>query len=324
MGKSISAITNRFSNACIILGIVLLMPYPSPSSAQGQTTPAKSPALTSKVFASAKQAVDSLLQALKNNDEERLVEIFGKEFRDVISPTDLVAATANRKKVYEAAKEILYVRKDDEKTRVLVIGREAWPMPIPLIKQAKGWRFNTPEGVEEIINRRIGKNELSAIEVLNAYVGAQKQFASRDRDNDGVYEYAQKIKSSEGKQDGLYWEAKAGEEVSPFGPLVAEESDYLEDRSPGDPFKGYYFKILTRQTEDAPGGRYDYVINGNMIAGFSMIAFPADYGISGIMTFVVNQNGVVYEKDLGPETTNIGRSMYAYTQDKTWKKLTDQ
>jgi len=194
-------------------------------------------------------------------------------------------------------------------------------MPIPLIKAGAGWRFDTPAGIEEIVNRRIGENELSAIDVSAAYVKGQKQFAGQDRDGDRVLEYAQNIKSSKGAQDGLYWEAKVGEELSPFGPLVAEQQDYLKDRNPGDPFKGYYFKILTRQGEKAPGGRHDYVINGNMIAGFAMAAFPADYGVSGIMTFIVSHHGLVYQKDIGPNSLLLGRALQVFNPDQTWVEV---
>ena len=191
-------------------------------------------------------------------------------------------------------------------------------MPIPLIKADAGWRFDTAVGIDEIVNRRIGRNELSAIDVSAAYVTAQKQFASQDRDDDRVLEYAQKILSAEGKRDGLYWDPEADLEVSPFGPLVAEAREYLEGREPKDPFKGYFFRILSRQGEKAPGGRYDYVINGNMIAGFAMVAFPAEYGNSGIMTFIVSHHGDVYQADLGLESPILGRTLQVFNPDETW------
>ncbi len=172
-----------------------------------------------------------------------------------------------------------------------------------------------------MIIRRIGRNELSAVEICQAYMEAQIQYARTDRDGDDVREFAQTILSDEGQMGGLYWEAGDGEELSPFGPLVAEARDYLEGREVGDPFKGYYYKILTRQGAKAPGGRYDYIINGNMIAGFALIAFPADHGNSGIMTFVCNHQGKVYQKDLGEDTDLIAGGMVVYNPDSTWSEV---
>ena len=185
--------------------------------------------------------------------------------------------------------------------RVVLIGDQAWPMPIPLVRDKGAWRFATEEGADELINRRIGGNERNAITVLRAYVDAQRQYASRDRDGDNVLQYAQKLGSTPGKHDGLYWPADAAKdgEQSPFGPLVAESAAYLKGHKEGDPYRGYHFKILTRQGKSAPGGAYNYVINGRMIAGFAMVAYPAQYGDSGVMTFIVSNNGKIYEKDLG-------------------------
>jgi hypothetical protein len=281
----------------------------------------KQAAATQAIYATPNAASDALLEALKNNDDAALVAIFGSEFSKQIVSTDKAGTRANRMRAYRAAQEMLAWRELEKDKRTLVIGHEAWPMPIPLIKAGTGWRFDTAAGVDEIINRRIGRNELSAISVSEAYVGAQKQFAGRDHDGDQVREYARHIRSSEGKRDGLYWVAKAGEEISPFGPLVAEQQEYLEGREAGDPFKGYYFKILTWQGDQAPGGRHDYLINGNMIAGFGMVAFPADYGTSGIMTFIVSHHGIVYEKDLGPESALLGRALQIFDPDETWLQV---
>jgi hypothetical protein len=274
-------------------------------------------------FESPKKAVEVVLKALRANDDKAILEIFGAKHAKQIVGTDRVARGVFRMRAYRAAQEMLVWLKQGDDKLILVIGYEAWPVPIPLVKEAKGWRFDTEAGIDEIVSRRIGRNELSAIDVSRAYVDAQRSYASRDRDDDQVLEYAQVIKSTEGKRDGLFWPAKNGEEVSPFGPLVAEERDYLEGRKPGDPFKGYYFKILTRQGKNAPGGRHDYVINGNMVAGFAMVAYPADYGTSGIMTFLVGPNGVVLQKDLGPDTAFLGRAMYAYDPDAKWKEVED-
>ena len=200
------------------------------------------------------------------------------------------------------------LREPSPDRRVLVIGDEAWPMPIPIVRVGDRWRFATEEGADEIVNRRIGGNERNAIYVLRAYIDAQRAYATRDRDGDDVLQYAQKLASTPGKHDGLYWPADTskGEEASPFGPLVAGSAAYLKGHAAGDPYRGYYFRILTRQGKSAPGGAYSYVINGRMIAGFAMVAYPAEYGNSGVMTFIVNQNGKVYQRDLGKKSTQVG------------------
>jgi hypothetical protein len=274
-------------------------------------------------FETPDQAVNALLEAAKNDDNEAMLNIFGHEYEYVINQSDRAGTRANRIQAYRSAQEMLTLRDEGNDKKILVIGKELWPMPIPLVKEEKGWRFNTEEGIEEILNRRIGLNELSAIEVCGYYLTGQKDFASRDRDGDQVLEYAQLIKSDEGAHNGLYWEAKEGEELSPFGPLVADAKEHLEGRNPGDPFKGYYFKILTQQGQDAPGGQYSYIINGNMIGGFAMIAFPADYSISGIMTFLISHHGTVYQKDLGPDTQSIAPVISEFNLDKTWTEVQD-
>jgi hypothetical protein len=204
--------------------------------------------------------------------------------------------------------------------RVLLIGEEAWPMPVPIVRTGERWRFATEEGEDELVNRRIGGNERSAIQVLRAYIDAQRAYAARDRDGDGVLQYAQKLASTPGKRDGLYWPADPakGEEASPFGPLIAEAAPYLKGHKAGDPYRGYRFRILTRQGKHAPGGAYNYVINGRMIAGFALVAFPAEYGKSGVMTFVVSHNGNVYEKDLGKDSAAIGAKMSAFDPGPGW------
>jgi hypothetical protein len=257
-------------------------------------------------------AVAALLQGLKDRNADAIASIFGKEDWDTLVGPDKNQAREGFEQIYEKAQVAHKLVKNSDGAEILVIGAEAWPFPIPLVAEAGRWRFDTKAGVTEIINRRIGGNELSAIATLNEYVDAQARYASEDRDGDEVLEYAQRILSTPGKQDGLYWKSQPGDKVSPFGPFVAESADYLEGRQAGSPFKGYYFKILTRQAASAPGGRYDYVINGNMIAGFAMIAYPAEYGNSGIMSFIVNQQGKVYQRDLGDDTANIASAIDDY------------
>ncbi len=196
---------------------------------------------------------------------------------------------------------------------------------IPLVCENGAWRFDTEAGVEEITNRRIGENELQAIRLARAYVDAQVEYASEDRDGDEVLEYAQKLISTAGQKNGLYWQTSVeADGISPFGPLVAEvDEDYLAERKAGEPFYGYYYKILARQGANPPGGRYDYVINDNMIAGFALIAWPADYGTSGIMTFLVSRQGKVLQKDLGEETAVLAAATQEYDPDSTWVETED-
>jgi hypothetical protein len=199
------------------------------------------------------------------------------------------------------------------------------------VRVDNGWHFDTEAGKDEIINRRIGRNELDALKSIRAYVDAQREYASKDRDGDEVLEYAQKFKSSPGKKDGLYWAADEEGEESPLGPLFTEgqaegyfKATGKEEENTGPrPFHGYLFRILTGQGKNAPGGQYDYIINGNMIGGFGLVAWPADYGDSGIMTFIINQQGKVYQKDLGPDTDKVAREMKAYDPDSSWSLSKD-
>jgi hypothetical protein len=278
-----------------------------------------------KTFATPEEAAQALLDAAASDDLNVIWGVLGDQFKDELTNDDEAQERENRRRIVAAAKEVLQLRADDEKTRVMVIGKEAWPMPIPIVKGDKGWSFNVAAGADEIIDRRVGANELATIDNLKAYVDAQVQYAEADRDGDDVLEYAQKINSSPGKKDGLHWEVPAGstDEASPFGPFVAEKAAYLADHEAGDPFMGYYYRIITRQGENAPGGRYDYVINGNMIGGFAMVAWPADYGSTGIMTFIVNQNGRVYQKDLGEKTEVGAAAIQDYNPDSSWTEVKD-
>jgi len=268
-------------------------------------------------FGTPEAAVEVLLTALKNNDDGALTALFGAEYADRLLSKDKVGARESRETLYQEAQKQLILRKDTADRVVLVIGLDAWPFPIPLVRSGNDWRFYTAEGIEEIVNRRIGADELKAIAVCRDYLAAQRQYAGKIRDKSGVRKFAQRLRSTAGQQDGLYWDpAVAGGEESPFGPLMAE---YLKGgRQRGDPYYGYYFRILTRQGQHVPGGRYRYVINGNMIAGFALVAFPAEYGNTGVMTFLVSHHGKVYQKDLGPRTVAIAKEMQEYNPDATW------
>ena len=275
-----------------------------------------------KTFATPEAAVDALLAALKADDDAAIVALFGDDYKYLVVTEDRAANSATRAKIVAAMQTLRVLDERGADRRVVLIGDQAWPMPIPLVKDKGVWRFATEQGADELINRRIGGNERSAIEVMRAYVDAQRQYASRDRDGDNVLQYAQKLGSTPGKHDGLYWVADSakGEEMSPFGPLVAESAPYLKGHKPGDPYRGYHFKILSRQGKNAPGGAYNYVINGRMIAGFAMVAYPARWGESGVMTFIVSNNGKVYQKDLGRDSTAIGAKMTTFDPGPGWKE----
>jgi len=276
-----------------------------------------------KTFATPDEAVDALLAALKADDDAALVAIFGDKHKTLIITPDQAANSATRAKAVAAMQTYRLLDEQGKDRRVLLIGDQAWPLPIPLVKSGERWRFATEEGEDELVNRRIGANERNAIDILEAYLDAQKQYASSDRNGDGVLQYAQRLGSTPGKHDGLYWPADAqkGEEISPFGPLVAESAAYLKGHKAGDPYRGYYFRILTRQGKSAPGGAYGYVINGRMIAGFAMVAYPAQYGESGVMTFIVSHNGKVFEKNLGKNSAEIGAKMTAFDPGTGWKEV---
>jgi hypothetical protein len=278
-----------------------------------------------KEFKSPEEAVKRLMDALKVNDTKELSAIFGPEGKEVISSGDEVADKARRERFVKAYEEVNKLVSETDKKVTLVVGKEEWPFPIPIVKVGENWRFDTKAGKEELLNRRIGRNELNAIQVCLAYVDAQREYAMKDRDSDKLLEYAQKFGSTKGKKDGLYWEAKEGEEQSPLGTLAARavEEGY-KARKPGDnptPYYGYLYKILKAQGRNAPGGAYDYVVKGKMIGGFALVAYPAQFGASGVMTFIVNHDGVVYEKDLGKDTERIAKAMTKFDPDKTWKKV---
>jgi hypothetical protein len=272
-----------------------------------------------KIFASPDDAVKAFLGACKADDDRMLLIIFGPDSEDIILTEDREQASQNRKKLCERAgeKQLLQNLKDGS-IKLLVLGHQNWIFPIPLVKEGSGWRFDTEAGREELINRRVGMNELNAIACCRIYVKAQKIYASRDRDGDQVKEFAQRLGSTPGKKDGLYWPSDVGKEASPFGPLLAEKEGVLRQE---EPYHGYYFRILTGQGAHAPGGAYGYIINGHMIGGFALVAYPAEYGARGVMTFVVNQQGKVYQKDMGKDTVVLAEEMKVFNPDRTWKEV---
>lgn len=277
-----------------------------------------------KAFGSPEKAVEALLAAVRKGDNAELMSLFGSEGRDILSSGDAVADKRQREVIIVAMGERWALEDgegDGKATKELVVGNENWPFPIPLVKECWGWRFDSAAGKREVLARRIGRNELAAIGVCQTYVVAQKKYASEGRDGKPAGTFAQKVRSSEGKQDGLYWPTKAGEKRSPLGDLAAqaEAEGYTPAKaSEIKPFRGYFYRILTKQGKDAPGGAKDYIVNGQMTGGFALIAFPAEYGNSGIMSFIVNKDGVVLERDLGPDTLKIAGAVAEYNPDKEW------
>lgn len=275
-----------------------------------------------QAFKTPEQAADALVEAVRSNDMKRMLTVLGRKGADIVSSGDAVADTALRQRFLTAYDAQHQVTKDGESKATLTVGSDAFPFPIPLVRRDGQWRFDTVAGREEILYRRIGRNELDAIEVCLAYVDAQTDYADQDRTGAGPGVYAQRFISHEGTKDGLYWASSAGGDQSPLGALVAQATgEGYRAGGARAPFHGYYYRILTRQGPAAPGGALDYVVNGRMIGGFALVAYPADYGNSGIMTFIVKHDGTIFQKDLGPETTKRAEAMKAYNPDKTWKKV---
>ena len=279
-------------------------------------------------FASPGEAVKAMVEAVKSKDTKKLEAIFGPGSDDLVSSGDPVADNAGYEKFVSLYEEKSRLQKESDEKVLLYVGKEDWPFPIPIIKENGIWHYDATEGREEILARRIGRNELSAIQVCLAYVDAQREYALKDRNGDGFIEYAQKFISDPGKEDGLYWDVTSGEEQSPLGPLLAaaQEKGYTVKQSGSEPapYYGYYYKILSAQGKNAPGGAYDYLVNGKMIGGFALVAYPAKYESSGVMTFIVNYDGVVYQKDLGPDTEKAAQAMKLFDPDNTWKKMDEK
>jgi hypothetical protein len=275
-----------------------------------------------KTFSSAEEASNALVTAQRSNDEKALLDILGPDGKQIVSSGDEAEDAQSRANFVEKYQEMHRLVKEPDGTTTLYIGAKNWPTPIPLINKGNVWYFDTEAGKKEILYRRIGRNEMSTIRVCQELVAAQREFYSTQRN-----EYAQKIFSDEGQHNGLYWKASAGEAASPIGPLVA--SAFANGRSKNQesaptPYRGYYYLILMRQGKNRPGGAKSYAVNGKMTEGFAFAAYPAEYKSSGVMTFLVNQDGVVYEKDLGKKTEVHAKAMKEYNPDSTWQKVEEQ
>ncbi len=274
------------------------------------------------VYGSPEEAAKALYQAVKSHDVRLVHRVLGPGSDRLIYTGDRVADRQMGERLIAAYERSVKIEQSGDAKATLLVGDNDFPFPYPLVKTARGWRFDAKAGAEEIINRRIGENEELAIEACLGYGDAQREYAEVDRNGTGLLEYAQKFRSSPGKQDGLYWATAEGEPPSPLGPLFAraKKEGYSTESAGIVPFHGYYYRILTAQGKDAPGGAYDYMVRGHMIGGFGLVAYPARWGASGVMTFICNQDGVVYQKDLGPDTAKIASKMKLFNPDKSWKE----
>jgi hypothetical protein len=315
--------STRLTNFARLLTIALLAGAGVilPASLYAAEPEPQPPAVAQRLFASPDEAVKALQSAVESQDKAALNEIFGPEIHELLTG-DPVQDANNSKAFASAMAESCNPIKEGDDKITFEIGTNNWPMPIPLVRADGKWRFDTAEGKEEIINRHIGKDELHAIGVCRAYVKAQQEYAGMDPD----VHYAQKFKSSPGKKDGLYWKASENEPASPFGPLVAEaHAEGYRNHGGSGPhaFHGYYFRILTRQGNDAPGGKINYMTHGVLTKGFALVAYPEHWDKSGIMTFIVNQDGKVYQRNFGEKTARIAGTMKNYNPDGEWELVSD-
>ena len=316
-------VSKCLANTVLILaGLCCVLPMMSMAQAQPVATAA---ATGPKGFDSPQQAADAIIKAAGDYNVPELLAILGPDGEDLVASGDQVEdknnAVAFAKEA--AAKNSIQIAKSNPNRATIIVGEEGWPAPIPIVKKNGKWYFNTKEGKQEILFRRIGENELDAITVCRGYVSAQQEYASEVRDNSGINQYAQKIFSTPGKQDGLFWKNADGTPDGPIGEAVAKALEEGYTTGKGG-FHGYYFKILKGQGKDAPNGAINYVIEDVMIGGFALVAVPAEYRVTGVKTFVVNYDGIVYQKDLGPDSLEIVKKMELYNPDKTWQRTNDE
>jgi hypothetical protein len=274
-----------------------------------------------RTFASSEEAAQALIDAAEHNDSAAMLKIFGPEGKDIVESGDPAEDKSGRAEFARMAHEKMQVERaaGDPDRATLVVGSDDWPFPVPLVSKGGQWHFDAAAGRVEILARRIGRNEITAIDVCRGYVEAQMEYAAADRESAGTLQYAQKIISTPGKKDGLYGGGGA-DNLVPKSFADASAAMLAEGKKP-EPYHGYYFHILKAQGPDAEGGALDYVVKGRMIGGFAMVAFPAEYGVSGVKTFIVNHRGVVYEKDLGGGTVMAARQMTRFNPDKSWKAI---
>ena len=310
-------------SAAIAAGLLaaLVVPGCSPHGSPGTRAGARATA-TEQRFADPRAAVDALLDACRKDDSAALLAIFGDEAKPLVNTGDAGADHERCRRLVAAANAMTRLDPKGADALELVVGLDDWPFPIPLVKDARGWRFDTVQGEQEILKRRIGADELEAIALCRSYVRAQEAYASRSRES-AAKAYAQRLVSTPGKRDGLYWSSSRPGDESPLGPTVAAAGDYAAGKRPTGSWWGYYFRILTAQGPAAPGGARSYLKDGVMTDGFGLLAYPVTYGTTGIMTFQVDRDGQVYEADLGEKTSQIVAAMQAYDPDRGWELVTD-
>ena len=285
--------------------------------------PAQARRVVQQGFATPDDAVLALVAAVRSGDTHRIYRVLGPGSRRLIRSGDPVADEQGRNRFIAAYATRSKIESDGDARATLLVGDNEWPFPFPLRREAAGWTFDTKSGAEEILNRRIGRNELSAIQVCLAYVDAQREYALTEGNRNGLHEYATRLVSSPGKKDGLYWPTKEAEPLSPFGPLAAKAQGegYGRDKNAAnEPYHGYFYKILTSQGGDAPGGATSYIVKGKMIGGFALVAYPARWGASGVMTLIVSHDGVVFQKNLGKSTAAMVSHVTRFDPDATWSK----
>jgi hypothetical protein len=315
--------TSRSLGAAQVLALSFALTALSHATAQSNETAAAAETVQT-TFATPKQAAEALIQAAANYDVPALMGMLGPDGKDIVSSADAVRDKNSAASFAAEAHEKTEVVVDSKNPNraILSVGNEEWPLPIPIVKKEGKWYFNTKAGLKEILYRRIGTNELDAITICRGYVEAQKDYAEQIHEDSGVNQYAQRIISTAGKQDGLAWQNADGSWGGPVGEAIAK--DLVEgDAGKDKPFHGYYFKVLKGQGPNAPLGKLDYMIEGAMIGGFALVAVPADYGVTGVKTFMVSYNGIVYQKDLGPDSITIVKNMERYNPDKTWQRTDD-
>jgi hypothetical protein len=306
-----------------IIAVALLLATGQLASA-AQPAPATQKAVVQKVFATPEEAAKALAETLRKHNMNSLLAVIGPSSRSWLSSGDKVADQHDKEKFLAAYDRKNSISKQDDNKAILLVGDDDWPFPAPIVRKGNGWVFNAAAGREELINRRVGRNELDTIQTLLAVVDAQREYAAGDPDGNGYHDYARRFISHKGKKDGLFWPVKAGEPLSPLGPLVgvAAREGYGKKTSGGKPaaYHGYRYRLLTAQGKDAPGGASSYLVRNQLIGGFAVVAYPAKYGVSGIMTFLVNYDGVVYQKDLGKATEAVAVGMHSFNPGAGWKK----
>jgi hypothetical protein len=315
--KSKNCRTRLRAFALVILGCFYLLPLAC----------AQEPASAQQIFKSPNAAVGALVAATESDQMNTLSSILGPDANEILASGDPVADANARAEFVRRYREMHRLAYDDQGHVILYIGAENWPTPIPLIKKDGGWVFDTASGKDELLYRRVGRNELFTIHVLEDLADAQLEYASESHDDNDSGQFARKILSDTGRQNGLYWTAAEGQPESPIGPLVAQAAaeGYGTKHTPNPvPFHGYYYSTLARQGTDAPGGARDYLVHGKMTKGFAFIAYPAEYRASGVMTFMINQNGVIVQKDLGPDTVQSARAITEFNPDHTWDEVNEQ